>query len=774
MAVIAPGSASGPPGQCADERAEREDRPSRFMVDDAPMDDVRPLSCLSDMVLEDEATVTMALPSERSELFEPFEHWASQLGGGRSAVNPRPREKPIIVTTPTAPYRITSVNKEWSEVCGFSASEVLGRTCRFLQGTDTCTDTLRHLHLAIERRQPTVVQLVNYKKSGQPFLNELSLEPLFNLDAELTGFAGTIKEVAQDAQTGNSSSLSRSSSSGGSWASSAAASPETSPPTEPGSPLDHFVTIRLFARGFFGRLRLVRHTPTEEVYALKVMNKGLLLAKKQLDHILSERRLLEACDHPMLQRFVGAYQTPTDVCLLLDVHLGGALHLLYRENGLPFDHARFYAASVCTALEYLHGRGIIYRDVKPENVLLDRRGCLSPLAPATSRPWSRASAPVRPPSYLRRARPCGHVPPAAGAGNDSSHVSSRAPRDCTGTCVCATSASPRRSAAAGARTRTAARTTSSPQRSLKPSPMALAPATVSRPIGGPLACCSWRWSAATCPFTAKTHVRLSGMRKPRSLTARSHRRLRSATRSSSHPMQPTSSRRRVPPMPQSTALPSACPRPRPRSHLRSHLYLVASSLSRRELVYSVPRVSPASSSPRHPLCLPLLIQASRISPGRSAPRGRSHLPLSPLLSPSHLPSPPPVAQLLVVDRQARLGMRWHPEPLQAGEGRRPAAASPPHTCQPREHRCFAAVDYDALLRFQLKPPYVPVIRGPLDTSNFTKRVAEPDHTADSERWRAACEIDPQLARMFDDWDQPMRVSGPCVLPSGRPAARPTA
>ena len=140
--------------------------------------------------------------------------------------------------------------------------------------------------------------------------------------------------------------------------------------------LGEFERVRLFARGMYGRLTLVRHHG--ETYALKVMNKGQLLHRNQLEHVMSERAILkDYCNHPFLQRFLGAYQDTHEVYLLLDLLLGGDLWSVIHQpgkRGLPVEQAKFYGASVCAAFEFLHSNGVIYRDLKPENVLLDLHG----------------------------------------------------------------------------------------------------------------------------------------------------------------------------------------------------------------------------------------------------------------------------------------------------------------------------------------------------------------------------------------------------------------
>jgi serine/threonine protein kinase len=95
----------------------------------------------------------------------------------------------------------------------------------------------------------------------------------------------------------------------------------------------------------------------------------------QVEHVLSERRLLEACSHPFLIHLHANFQTPTTLHLLLSYIPGGELFShLRRARRFVLPTAQFYASEIVLALEYLHNKGIVYRDLKPENLLLDERG----------------------------------------------------------------------------------------------------------------------------------------------------------------------------------------------------------------------------------------------------------------------------------------------------------------------------------------------------------------------------------------------------------------
>ena len=127
--------------------------------------------------------------------------------------------------------------------------------------------------------------------------------------------------------------------------------------------------------GTFGRVKLVVHKPTDTPYALKCMRKGQIIALKQVEHVMNEKKILAMCDHPFLLQLAAAYQDADELYMLLELALGGELFTILRERQ-KFDEptSRFYGANVAAAFEYLHERKIVYRDLKPENVLLDSEG----------------------------------------------------------------------------------------------------------------------------------------------------------------------------------------------------------------------------------------------------------------------------------------------------------------------------------------------------------------------------------------------------------------
>jgi len=138
-----------------------------------------------------------------------------------------------------------------------------------------------------------------------------------------------------------------------------------------------FTSCTTLGTGSFGRVRLVVHEPTGMKMAMKMLKKSAIIRLKQVDHILSEKKILQMIDHPFIVNMTGTFHDPRYLYLVLELVPGGEFFTLLRKNG-RFDNetSRFYAAQIAMIFEYLHEKNIIYRDLKPENILVARDGFL--------------------------------------------------------------------------------------------------------------------------------------------------------------------------------------------------------------------------------------------------------------------------------------------------------------------------------------------------------------------------------------------------------------
>nr|AML79319.1 putative LOV domain-containing protein [Chelidonium majus] len=327
-------------------------------------------------------------------------------------------EKNFVITDPRLPDNpIIFASDSFLELTEYSREEILGRNCRFLQGPETDPTTVRKIRNAIDNQTDVTVQLINYTKTGKKFWNLFHLQPMRDQKGEVQYFIGvqldgsehveplhncipetTAKESAklvkdtavnvdealrelpdanltpEDLWVNHSKTVlpkphRRDSSS---WKA-------IQKILESGEQigLQHFKPLKALGSGDTGSVHLVELCGTGEYFAMKAMDKGIMLNRNKVHRACAEREILDLLDHPFLPALYASFQTKTHICLITDYCPGGELFLLLDRQPMKVlkeDAVRFYAAEVVVALEYLHCQGIIYRDLKPENVLLQGNG----------------------------------------------------------------------------------------------------------------------------------------------------------------------------------------------------------------------------------------------------------------------------------------------------------------------------------------------------------------------------------------------------------------
>ncbi|XP_044957524.1 serine/threonine-protein kinase RHS3-like isoform X1 [Hordeum vulgare subsp. vulgare] len=137
--------------------------------------------------------------------------------------------------------------------------------------------------------------------------------------------------------------------------------------------LGHFRLLKRLGYGDIGSVYLVELRGTSAFFAMKVMDKASLISRNKMARAQTEREILVLLDHPFLPTLYTHFETDKFHCLVMEYCSGGNLHSLRQKQ--PAKHfteqaARFYTAEILLAMEYLHMLGIVYRDLKPENVLV--------------------------------------------------------------------------------------------------------------------------------------------------------------------------------------------------------------------------------------------------------------------------------------------------------------------------------------------------------------------------------------------------------------------
>ncbi|KAI1101728.1 kinase-like protein [Jackrogersella minutella] len=138
--------------------------------------------------------------------------------------------------------------------------------------------------------------------------------------------------------------------------------------------LNHFRLLRVVGRGAFGKVRIVERKDTNLSFALKYIRKDEVVRSESVRNIIRERRMLEHVNHPFICNLRYSFQDIEYMYLVVDLMSGGDLRFHISRKTFTEDAVRFWIAELGCALRYIHGQGIIHRDVKPDNVLLDADG----------------------------------------------------------------------------------------------------------------------------------------------------------------------------------------------------------------------------------------------------------------------------------------------------------------------------------------------------------------------------------------------------------------
>lgn len=143
----------------------------------------------------------------------------------------------------------------------------------------------------------------------------------------------------------------------------------------PTAKLEDFDPIKTVGIGSYGQVVLVRSIQTTKPFALKILPKAKIVQKKQVEHTLNERTILNAVSFPFIVQMPFSFKDNANLYMVLEYAKGGEMFShLRRLRKFSEPLSQFYASQIVLILEYLHHLNIVYRDLKPENLLIDTQG----------------------------------------------------------------------------------------------------------------------------------------------------------------------------------------------------------------------------------------------------------------------------------------------------------------------------------------------------------------------------------------------------------------
>lgn len=141
--------------------------------------------------------------------------------------------------------------------------------------------------------------------------------------------------------------------------------------------LDDFNFLAVLGKGNFGKVMLAEEKASSSLYAIKVLKKEFIIENDEIESTQSEKRVFQSATqerHPFLLGLHSCFQTETRVYFVMEYVSGGDLMLHIQKKQFTLRQAKFYACEVLLALQYFHSQGIIYRDLKLDNILLGLDG----------------------------------------------------------------------------------------------------------------------------------------------------------------------------------------------------------------------------------------------------------------------------------------------------------------------------------------------------------------------------------------------------------------
>ncbi|CEG65075.1 Putative AGC/YANK protein kinase [Rhizopus microsporus] len=138
--------------------------------------------------------------------------------------------------------------------------------------------------------------------------------------------------------------------------------------------MSRFKIIKTIGQGGFCKVYKVQHAQRKRLYALKVINKEKCIKMGAVFNVIRERKILENLDHPLICNMRFAFQDTSSIYMAMDLMIAGDLrfHITHKQHNEQV--IRFWISELVCAVKYLHSQGIVHRDIKPDNILLDKEG----------------------------------------------------------------------------------------------------------------------------------------------------------------------------------------------------------------------------------------------------------------------------------------------------------------------------------------------------------------------------------------------------------------
>ena len=140
---------------------------------------------------------------------------------------------------------------------------------------------------------------------------------------------------------------------------------------------ENFEWVQDLGKGAFGAVFLAQHKDSEKFVAIKRLRKSKIsrMGALEVRHVIQERDILKTVHHPFAVKFLGSFQTPQNLFIIMEYVIGGELFThLKLEGKFEEEKVKFYVAELISFFEYFHGNNMIFRDLKLENVLIDNEG----------------------------------------------------------------------------------------------------------------------------------------------------------------------------------------------------------------------------------------------------------------------------------------------------------------------------------------------------------------------------------------------------------------